>query len=232
MRIIRPLVLADSLRGFAIHEVDGILGHIEDFYFDDRTWKVTRVIAGLGHWLPGREVLLPPDLLGRADWKKKFIEARTTRDAVRKSPEWDSTPPASFQFEKRANLMFVADAFTPDLQAIGGMHQEVGPEMTGERKEADPHLQSTFSLKDVDIVSETGRAEGSLVDFLIDTATWEIRFLLMKSKDGRVFLAQPDIVQSIDFSRRAITIRHPDWEKEEWQEYDPHYMAMLEIEQP
>jgi sporulation protein YlmC with PRC-barrel domain len=226
------LVLANSLRGFAIHEVDGILGHIDDFYFDDRTWEVTRVIAGLGHWLPGREVLLPPDLLGHVDWRKKFIEARTTRDAVRKSPEWDSAPPVSYQFEKRANVMFVANAFSLEMPVIGGMNQEIDPVMTGERRERDPHLQSVLSLKEIDIVSETGTREGSLVDFLIDTETWEIRFLLLKSKDGRVFLAQPDIVRSIDFSKRAITISHHDDEKEEWQEYDPHYMAMLEIEQP
>jgi hypothetical protein len=30
---------------------------------------------------------------------------------------------------------------------------------------------------------------------------------------------------------RKITIRHPDDMKAEWQEYDPHHMAMLALQE-
>ena len=50
----------------------------------------------------------------------------------------------------------------------------------------------------------------------------------MKTMDSRVFLLNPESVISIDVENRKIMIRHPDDVQAEWQEYDPHYMAVLE----
>jgi sporulation protein YlmC with PRC-barrel domain len=204
MSALRPVILAHSVRGFAVHDIHGVVGRIEDFYFDDRTRRITNVVIDLGHWLPGRKVLVSPEVLGRANFRKKFIEARITGDEIRKCPEWDSSPPVSLQAARSADLVH------------------------GAEKAPDPHLQSTESLKGIDIATDTGKSEGWLVDFLIDTHTWEIRFLLLKANDGRVFLTHSHVVQSIDFKKRAMTIRHPDENPAEWLEYDPHYTAVFE----
>jgi hypothetical protein len=114
--------------------------------------------------------------------------------------------------------------------ASWGMHQYIAPATSAERME-DPHLRSTWILKGSAVESDDHKRMGSILDFLIDTEAWEIRFLLLKSDDSRIFLVQPGIVQSIDEANQAVTIMHPDDERKEWQEYDPHHMALLEIAQ-
>jgi hypothetical protein len=228
MQNIRPLIMANSLRGFGIHAADGALGHIDDFYFNDQTWKIYHTVVDIGHWLPGRKVLLLPDLLGHADWRKKFIEARTTKEQIRNSPDSDTTLPVGLQIERMKEQFIMQEPFIPE--ALWGMHQSVAPPSSTEWKE-DPHLRSTWILKGCAVESDDHKSVGSILDFLIDTEAWEIRFLLLKSEDSRIFLVQPGIVQSIDVANRAITVMHPDDEKKEWQEYDPHHMALLEIAQ-
>ena len=225
MKSIRPLILANSLRGFTIHAKDGPLGRIEDFFFNDQTWKIFRVAVDLGHWLPGRKVLLLPHLLGHADWRKKFIDARTTTEQIRNSPDMESALPVGLQIERdMTRFIMQQDTFVPE--AWLGMHQYVEPHSPEQRD--DPHLRSTMILKGCAVESDGHKSVGSVLDFLIDTENWDIRFLLLKTGDSRVFLTQVGIVQSIDVANRKITILHPDDGIQDWQEYDPHYMALLE----
>jgi len=46
---------------------DGDIGHVEDFYFDDKTWAVRYLVANTGTWLAGRQVLISPHAFGRWD---------------------------------------------------------------------------------------------------------------------------------------------------------------------
>lgn len=227
MRTIRPLVLANSLHGFHIHATDGPLGRVDDFYFSDDTWEIHHVVADLGGFLPGRKVLLLPDILGHADWRKKFIEARTSRELIRKSPDAETTPPVAVQKEREMAPLISGDPFLPE--ASWGMHQYV-PGPSGRSDPPDPHLRSTRILRGCSIIDERKMYLGYVDDFLVDTATWEVRFVFLKTMDSRVFLVDPGIVKSIDIENRKITIRHPDDIKAEWQEYDPHHMALLEIQ--
>lgn len=54
-----------ELYGDNIIGLDGEIGQVMDFYFDDQTWVIRYVIAGNGAWLPGRQVLISPHSLVR-----------------------------------------------------------------------------------------------------------------------------------------------------------------------
>lgn len=228
MSNVRPLVLANSLHGFHVHATDGPIGRIDDFYFSDESWKIRYAIVDLGKWLPGRRVLLQPDTLGHADWRKKFIEARTNKASIQKGPDAQTSPPVAVQKEREFLGVIATDPFVPEVS--WGMHQYI-PEPSESKKPDDPHLRSTRILKDCSIVDESHTYLGNVNDFLVDTATWEIRFIFLKTMDSRIFLVSPSSVRAIDVETRKITIRHPDDMKAEWQEYDPHYMAMLELQE-
>src|SRR5664279_4420981 len=101
MHSVKSLIMANSLHGFSIHALDGSLGHIEDFFFNDQAWSIRNVVVDLGTWLPGRKVLLLPDLLGHADWLKKFIETNSTKAAIENSPDWDTSLPVGLQSERQ-----------------------------------------------------------------------------------------------------------------------------------
>jgi hypothetical protein len=53
-----------QLLGDQLGASDGDIGHVKDFYFDDKSWAVRYVVADTGSWLPGRQVLLSPHSFG------------------------------------------------------------------------------------------------------------------------------------------------------------------------
>ena len=59
-----------QMRGIGIDAIDGPIGEIHDVYFDDHDWRVRYYIVSTGKWLPGREVLIPPQAV-----RQRLIEA-------------------------------------------------------------------------------------------------------------------------------------------------------------
>ena len=53
-----------QLYGEKLGASDGEIGHVKDFYLDDRNWAVRYLVADTGTWLPGRRVLLSPHAIG------------------------------------------------------------------------------------------------------------------------------------------------------------------------
>jgi hypothetical protein len=228
MQNMRPLILANSLHGFTIHATDGALGRIDDFYFDDRAWNINHVVVDLGHWLPGRKVLLAPGLFGNADWRNKSIEVNATRKEIGSSPESRIDLSFARLADRARHLYLMHGAEIPGASRGSSLYIESAS--SAKAGGGEPRLRSMRSLKDGSIINESLAYVGKLADFLMDTRTWEIRFLFMKTLDDRVFLVEPDVVQSIDPDNRKITIRHPMAEKTEWQEYDSGHMAVMETE--
>ena len=44
-----------DLRGYAIRATDGVIGRVDDFYFDDEDWGVRYLVVDTGGWLSGRK---------------------------------------------------------------------------------------------------------------------------------------------------------------------------------
>ena len=49
-----------GLQGCTVEEIDGRVGVVKDFLFDDQSWKVRWMVVDTGHWLPGRQILIHP----------------------------------------------------------------------------------------------------------------------------------------------------------------------------
>ena len=63
------------LRNFTeqLGALDGEIGHVKDFYFDDQISVVRYVVADTGSWLAGRKVLISPHVFCQLQVK---IDAR------------------------------------------------------------------------------------------------------------------------------------------------------------
>ena len=59
--------------------LDGDIGAVKDFYFDDDTWTIRYVVADTGTWLQGRRVVIPLSALHAPDWDQRRIPVRLTR---------------------------------------------------------------------------------------------------------------------------------------------------------
>jgi hypothetical protein len=49
---------AKALNGFTLDSLDGAIGKVKEFYFDDRYWTIRYLVADTGNWLADRQVLI------------------------------------------------------------------------------------------------------------------------------------------------------------------------------
>src|SRR5918996_6370720 len=89
----------NRLRGGPVLALDGEIGAIADFYFDDDTWTVRYLVVDTGKWLRGRRVLIPLWALYAPDWQQARVPVRVTRKQVRHSPDVDTHQPVSRRME-------------------------------------------------------------------------------------------------------------------------------------
>lgn len=54
------LIKAKKLKGYKLDSLDGEIGKVKEFYFDDKHWTIRYLVADTGNWLTGRQVLISP----------------------------------------------------------------------------------------------------------------------------------------------------------------------------
>lgn len=88
-----PTVAADNLRssveviGCGIEALDGAIGSVADLVVDDETWEITDVLVDSRQWLPGRLLLISPEVIDRIDWPEKKVHVRLAREDILQAPE-------------------------------------------------------------------------------------------------------------------------------------------------
>ena len=87
------------IKGFAIHATDGVLGTVDDFYFDDDTWAIRYLTVETGGWLGGRQVLISPISVACTDWQARRLNVALTKNQVENSPDINTHQPVSRQHE-------------------------------------------------------------------------------------------------------------------------------------
>lgn len=90
---------AKTLKGYKLQSLDGEIGGVKEFYFDDRHWTIRYLVADTGDWLPGRQVLISPHALVSVSSQAQSIAVDLTKKQIEGSPSVDSDKPVSRQFE-------------------------------------------------------------------------------------------------------------------------------------
>jgi len=89
----------NSLLNYRMEGTDGVIGEVEEFYFDDQTWGIRYLIVKTGGWLSGRKVLISPAALVKADWQNGLFPVNLTKKQITDSPDIDTDKPVSRQQE-------------------------------------------------------------------------------------------------------------------------------------
>ncbi len=195
--------------GLAIGAKDGKIGSVEDLLLDDRAWTIRWAVVDTGDWLPGREVLLPPEKLRAADLDKKLLAVDLTRAQVEQSPPLSADVPVSRRYEE---LIYDYYGWTPYWGfGIGGMAPFEAPLYAAGAKpvvepEGDPDLRSAEDIIGYGIEASDG-AIGHVADLLLDGAAWVVRYLVVDTRNwwpGRKVLVAPNWVRDISWSERTI----------------------------
>jgi hypothetical protein len=199
-----------EIEGFTILALDGPLGSLDEFFFDDDSWVVRYAVINTGVWLSGKKILLPPLLFKQPDWRNQCLPVKLTKDQVRKSPDIDTQNPISRQQELSLHKFF---GWLPywDSSALGAVPSPItdSSQSTIESTpELDPHLRRTKEVFGYRIKTRNGEI-GHLNDFLLDEhlrliryAAVEIRNLLSIKK----VLLSKEWIKSISWNDQTLCL--------------------------
>ena len=94
---------AKTLEGYKLQSLDGEIGNVKDFYFDDHYWVIRYLVADTGNWLTGKQVLISPYAMIAANKEKEHINIDLTKKQIEDSPSLKTEKPVSRQFEEQYN---------------------------------------------------------------------------------------------------------------------------------
>ena len=170
--------------GEKLRATDGEIGHVRDFYFDDKTWTIRYLVADTGGWLSGRQVLISPHALGHLYHNGKVLLVNLTREQIEKSPSIDEHKPVSRQHEEEYHRYYGYPYYAETWPLWGLATYPIvappPPAAAGKTHGVDSHLRSTRVVKGYKVKASDG-AIGEVADFLISGRNWVLREMLVES---------------------------------------------------
>jgi hypothetical protein len=218
----------NDLEGYAIRAIDGTIGHVKDFYFDDQAWVIRYLVVDTGTWLSSRKVLISPIAIGRPDWAEQVLPVSITKEQVKNSPDVDTDKPVSRQHEidyfgyygypfywGGAGIWgggLYPDMMMPDY--VGFESTPQGEDQEGEGAHAaqhqhdDPHLRSCKAVMDYHIEATDGDI-GHVQGMLVDEETWAIQYLIVNTSNwwlGHQVLIAPQWIKDVSWSDATVSL--------------------------
>jgi sporulation protein YlmC with PRC-barrel domain len=193
---------AKELQEYAIHALDGELGKVRTFYFDEEEWDIQSMVVDTGAWFANRHVLIPADVLGHLDQKRQRLTVELTQNEVWNSPEAPKHKASSIddtiamQAYSGCRVYWSHDPSVLQLVATRPAAIPipaaplVGVALTSDAiKLLDIQNRSVLSRSTQDIlgyaIQATDGPIGYIEDVVIDTSTWDIRYMVVDTRHGR-----------------------------------------------
>jgi uncharacterized protein YrrD len=209
------LYTAKTIKGYKLDSLDGEIGRVKEFYFDDRHWTIRYLVADTGNWLPGRQVLISPYALiaVNTDIYKDQIEVNLTKKQIEGSPSLNSDRPVSRQFEENYYgyygwPIYWAGPYTWGYQRDLVRERAKWREATEGKKTWNHHLRSTHEVSGYHIQATDGEI-GHVEDFIIDDNIWTIRYLLINTLNwwpGKKVLVSPQWIERVSWGESKVFV--------------------------
>jgi sporulation protein YlmC with PRC-barrel domain len=204
-----------SLLGFSLHAIDGEVGKVEEFYFDDKTWTVRYLVVKTHKIFSNRLVLISPVSIGRFIWEDGTFPVNLSKKQIKNSPDIDTDKPVSRQHEAVLNAYYLWEPYWDDGFYGPAVCDESNEEFIEKErllevktsdKVFDIHLRSTRWLTGYKIQATDGEI-GQLSDFVIDDDSWKLKYIIVsitsKNKLRNVLVSVNDI-REIRFEESKI----------------------------
>jgi hypothetical protein len=211
------LHLAQKITGASVRGVDGDIGTLEDFYFEEDRWTVRYLLVDTGKWFSGKRVLISPMSVPDG-WGKDGVRLTLTKEQVWNSPEmkegelsreWEDQVLTYYGYPEYWGAASVWGNFdSPTALMARAPAVKVS---TARQKTIDPearHLRSVRKSTGYHLHARDGEI-GHVDDFLIGQESWRIRYLLVDTSNwigGRSVIVSPEVVEGIDQDRSLLHV--------------------------
>jgi uncharacterized protein YrrD len=208
-----------DLKGFTLQAVDGELGRIRDLLFDDQHWTVRYLDVNTSKWLLGRRVLISPFSIKGVQQETDRILLSLNKQEVKDSPELADNEPISRQYEHIFHSYFNYPGYWAGYNVWGAAEYPIAVNTTDnavamEEYEAQKdaiaksHLRSMNEVAGYEIHASDGDI-GNVSDFLIDTNSWQIRYILVDTRrwlPGPSTLLSPAWIKDVSWMDKQVSV--------------------------
>ena len=204
-----------KLYGSTLAAIDGEIGRVKDFYFDDKTWVIRYLVADTGSWLSGRLVLLTPHAFGKWGQAKKELHVNLRTQQIENSPPIETHQPVSRQYELDYYNYYGWPAYWDGtgMWGIGALPVPVTPsrvllDARHHHHRAEKHLQSARAVNGYQIQTVDGPI-GTVSGFMVDDQSWAIRELVVEAGhwySGKEILIAPSKVKQINYEDSTVSV--------------------------
>jgi len=211
------LHLAHKIAGATVRGIDGEIGTLEDFYFEEDRWTVRYLLVDTGKWFSGKRVLISPMSVPNG-WGRQGVRLNLTKEQVWNSPEITEGEPLSREGETKVLTYYgypdywgaasIWGNFDSPTELIAGGATEVTPARTDGFDPEARHLRSIKKSTGYHLHARNGEI-GHVDDFLIGQESWRIRYLLVDTSNwigGRSVIVSPEAVEGIDKDRSLLYV--------------------------
>jgi hypothetical protein len=207
------LIKAKTLKNYKLDSLDGEIGHVEEFYFDDQHWTIRYLVADTGTWLRERQVLISPYALADVHKEEQRITVDLTKKQIENSPPLDNDKPVSRQFEESYHGYYGWPLYWSGPHVWGfypsiERNPKEWKKMIESEKAWDPHLRSTHDVSGHRIQAADGEI-GHVEDFIIDDGMWAIRYLVIDTRNwwpGKKILISPRWIERVSWSELKVFV--------------------------
>lgn len=202
-----------SMKGYKLNAIDGELGEVEEFFFDDRHWTIRYLVADTGTWLTGKQVLISPYAVTQVIHNGKLMSVDLTKKQIQKSPPLASNLPVSQQFEDQYYGYYGWPMYWDGPYMWGSYPQLIRDRNQWKNPKTgaqswDRHLRSSLEVAGYNIQALDGEL-GHVEDFVVDSETWAIRYLIVATKNwwpGKKVLVSPQWIERVSWSESKVFI--------------------------
>ena len=202
-----------TLKGYRLDSLDGEIGKVKEFYFDDTYWTIRYLVANSGNWLSDRQVLISPNALLAVNKEEQNIAINLTKKQIEDSPPLESDKPVSRQYEKAYHIYYGWPMYWMGPYGWGPYPYIVHDRYAVLREEAlkkewDPHLRSTNAVSGYHIQASDDEI-GNVEDFIVDDETWAIRYLIINTRiwwPGKEVLVSPKLIERVSWDASKVFV--------------------------
>lgn len=206
--------------GCSLGASDGDIGHVKDFYFDDKHWAVRYVVADTGSWISGRLVLISPHAFASLPQAGKVLPVNLDRKQIENSPAIESHKPVSRQYEEeyyryydwpyywQGDAVWGLSGFPILSKKSKRFRGEPSTATAAKQEGVDVHLLSAQTVLGYQIQAGA-EIVGQVTDFIMDEKSWVIRYLVVnigRRFSGKKVLLEPGVVDRTSWDESKIFV--------------------------
>ena len=205
---------AKELKSYKLNGIDGELGKVKQFYFDDEHWGIRYLVADTTNWLNDRQILVSTYSLLAVNRDEQNIKINLTKKQIQDSPSIGFDKPVSKQFEEQYREHYGLPSYwggdyrweiTPDIVRDSAKQLK----LSKDENVGDAHLRSTDEVSGYRIYAHDG-VIGHIEDYIIDDETWEVRYLVIDTQNlwpGKKVLLSPFWMESISWQEQKAFVK-------------------------